>query len=204
MTRDTPPKPEYRHDGFYNDHHTRILADIYGTRMFRVADDGALTGLTYKQEWVTGVNTAKCYSPRRLKLRPGQGSVYMQAAYPGPESRKHNMIDCGCGFYAFFDSACRYGNGNLRLVAGVIKATGRCIIGTKGFRASNAEIVALSMPHPDALKGQQIDRVQTMIDRYHTTPVYETPEAMLHEHPLSDHLIRYELRWEGKEDDHYY
>src|SRR5699024_12701838 len=104
MTRDTPPTPGYRHDGFYNDHHTRILADIYGTRMFRVADDGALTGLTYKQEWGTGDNTAKCYSPRRHKLPPGQGSVYHQAAYPGPESRKHNMIDYVRGIYA----ACHY------------------------------------------------------------------------------------------------
>ena len=57
--------------------------------------------------------------------------------------------DCHCGFYAYtdveHDEIDSY-NENDNFVLGVIKGTGRTLIGTRGFRCEKAEIVALRDP----------------------------------------------------------
>ena len=56
---------------------------------------------------------------------------------------------CQCGFYAYTDpesSEIESYTGNSDYVLGVIRGTGRTLIGTKGFRTELAEIVALRDP----------------------------------------------------------
>ena len=53
----------------------------------------------------------------------------------------HSFSDCTCGFYGYFDGSDDY-HGDAKVTA-VVEAYGEVVIGTRGFRAMKARIVAL-------------------------------------------------------------
>lgn len=119
---------------------------------------GSLIGAN-SQSWEPGVIEAKCTSYRRpvvtwYELLKG---ISEPVEHEPPETR----TACGCGFWAYFDPAsnvtAHFGNlgtgkayktGNyMELpVFGVIKGSGRVVVGEKGFRSQYAEIVSLCVP----------------------------------------------------------
>lgn len=82
--------------------------------------------------WDTGVNVAKCKTVGRNILVEQQRGLH-----PSP------VNGCTCGIYATHTPTWMYTNG----VRGVIEASGRILLGTKGFRAEKAQIVALATGH---------------------------------------------------------
>ena len=95
--------------------------------------------------WAYGVNVAMC---DRYFL-PTEGRDDHSRFGPQAPPR----ADCGCGIYATYDHLTyrshlpkfwiNYGPVPSRLVHGSIKASGRIILGVKGFRAEKAEVEAL-------------------------------------------------------------
>jgi hypothetical protein len=148
--------PDRAFDGF-----SLALGEVYGLRIWRMDEYGRLRALHLPNvpAWRPGVNTAECRVDEANKVAPGwmpPGYVAMYAAggivvmpevlRPGPE---HPAPDegCRCGFYAYTcpgpDLQYAHQDG---FVLGVIRGTGRTLIGAKGFRCEKAEIVALLEP----------------------------------------------------------
>lgn len=188
MTRDTPPRPEYRAEGFNDDHHTTLLGAAYGMRNFRIDDEGWLIGLTYRARWVNGTNVAKCYNANRGARRHGGD---LTAAEPGPEDRSHSMIDCGCGLWAYFhaiDPFDTYGGSDTMGLCGIVRMWGRSVIGTKGTRSLYAQVVALAEPFPSQMRLMPFQRAFGRLSgHYSNIAWYADRDDMLRAWPLSSH-----------------
>lgn len=108
------------------------------------------------------------------------------------------------GFYAYYNvnGSVYTGDGTEHKVRvdGVIEGYGRCVIGTKGFRAECALILAFSLAEASwrydgqILKGSQTaaqvqdgkDKLREYLDRFYpTVPVFDSKVAMLEMFPLS-------------------
>lgn len=141
---------------------------IHGLRSWRMDAFGRLTGVTHKRIWTPGENTATCEAPPRRELCPkaslGEVQMWEENKYalmwrttpprPKPCGKDLSCKDgyhtsvpshdfdpgCSCGFWAYFeDGFAEHGE-----VVGVIEGYGRTTIGTRGFRAEKARIVAFS------------------------------------------------------------
>lgn len=146
-----------------------VVGSLFGIRGFVLTDDGYLRGVTYAVPWGPDWNQAQCLVARRpaeqvepiprlhpfwgrihsvesgcmFPLEPGQPVEYQEGWQPDPCKGLDPL--CGCGFYGYYDATTgrTSGYGNIR---GVIEATGRSVVGPKGFRAPRARIVALVRP----------------------------------------------------------
>lgn len=58
--------------------------------------------------------------------------------------QEHNMAECSCGFYGFYDGSNDYKSDGT--VSAVVEGYGETVIGTRGFRSMKAKIVALHIP----------------------------------------------------------
>lgn len=117
----------------------------------------ASTGVPYF--WRAGELTAGCMTPRppwSLTSLTGCSCALCRSYQPGdlPQDPRHvaPVPDCTCGFYGWYRPE------DIRIVPapirGVIEASGRVLLGTHGFRAERARLVAIT-----------IDPVQS--SRYH-------------------------------------
>lgn len=121
-----------------------VMGSIYGARAWTIASNGTLYALHAGAfKWNPGVNEAHCFKTQ------------MDYGYQDPKHKKltHGLDQCSCGFYAYFDpsgpemSRIKPGSSeSFRHAGGVIRATGKTVVGTKGFRTEKAEIVALYHP----------------------------------------------------------
>lgn len=143
-----------------------VAGSLIGTRSFRVDKLGRLTGVTHREVWRPGLNVAEC--------RKGQGSLgaYMSGGTfyytfsttaapkitlptePKSENEEPHQVaslDCACGFYAYTDDEANphHEDGN---VLAVVEASGVATVGTRGFRAEKAEIVALIAPSKPSVR----------------------------------------------------
>ena len=150
------------------------MGEVYGLRTWRMDDHGRLRAMHLEMAppWRPGVNEAVCYADSYgsvgfmggfigglvtggMVLGPPSAScqctVCTAACSPQPEQKleQHAVPDesCACGFYAYTSPKTRETySGHDGNVFGVIRGTGRTLIGTKGFRSEKAEIVALLDP----------------------------------------------------------
>lgn len=86
-------------------------------------------------------------------------------------------LNCGCGFYAYFDGRNDYMSRGY--VAALIEGYGVCTVGSAGFRASKARLVALIEPN------QKKVAVSLIARNYPDVPIYPTKAAAIAAHPLS-------------------
>lgn len=94
--------------------------------------------------------------------------------------------DCKCGFYAYTDTdheeldADIYHDSN-DYVLGIVKGTGRTLIGTRGFRCERAEIVALRDPTRGGKKtsGWRTAQRNKIVRVYPDVPLLPTRSALL-------------------------
>lgn len=160
------------------------IGEVYGLRVWRMDDYGRLRPLhiDVAGPWRPGVNTATCHAAS-YRLVPGGMLTFAQAmlrgggviTFPGaaaepepeePEPHDAPHEQCKCGFYGFTHPTPETymgGNGN---VLGLLRGTGRTLIGAKGFRCEKAEIVALLDPtgalDPSAWAVWQRDRLRVV------------------------------------------
>lgn len=115
---------------------------------------GIYTGLMSASGWSSLVGgaggavpqTVTFYADTHTKRGRGKGHVVsVQKQLPEPPA--HTMADCQCGFYGYFDGSDDYHDNGT--VSAVVEAYGETIIGTRGFRAMKAKIVALHINDKD-------------------------------------------------------
>lgn len=120
------------------------LGSLHGVRVWRPTADGTLTGWTFQQEWEPGQNLSVC---RRTGLLGWQRASTRNPNLPAEASEDRRCsgvaASCGCGFWAYYTETPEF---TLSGVVGVIEAYGKTTLGSKGFRAEKAKIVALAFP----------------------------------------------------------
>lgn len=131
-----------------------------GARSFRIDRLGRLTGVAYKKVWTPGENLAKCEASDAFTPCPG-------------------MDKCGHGFYGYYDGSDDYHESGM--VSAVVEGYGEAVIGTRGFRAMKARIVALHIP--DTVKPSEARLVRR---NYPDIPVFDTFERMVSEFAPDD------------------
>lgn len=98
------------------------LGSVTGVRGFRVLPSGFLHGITHVEAvYGPGVNIAKCHM-----------------------CGTKDIANCTCGFYAYFSGdRSRMGFMEYGDVGAIVRGYGRTVVGTRGFRASKSDLVAL-------------------------------------------------------------
>lgn len=132
---------------------TMVPGTLRGYREWIPTPEG-LKAVNFPIIWGPGVNTARC-----------------AATFLEHPNRVTPVRACTCGFYA------RHAPFHLSFpssIAGVIKASGRVILGTAGFRAQHAEI--------EALYFESWWGTSTMLDQYNV-PIYGDFGAMERDFP---------------------
>ena len=177
------------------------MGEVYGVRAWTVHPNGigkgcGLHSLSWASTWAPGVNTARCFRRKKVHLGDRQCDCGCNAIVPQIrwDDDPCSGMDpaCECGFYAYLD-----GSENDYLVwqtgptvQGVIRAFGKVILGTKGFRAEKAEILAMV---PAEASGDhnfgQYPEMPEILERLQTSypgiPIFKTKEAMLREFPVT-------------------
>lgn len=158
------------------------VGSIRGFRRWKVDMQGALLPVAHSGRWLPGENVAKC------KCTPKSG---VHAAYDdsvgwkakdevAAEWRKTAPFeDMQCGFYAYFDGNDEYGHGaSSPNISGVIEAYGEVLIGSKGFRAKKARILALSVAPFDGFWRLDDFVVNKIRANYPGVPIFDSELAM--------------------------
>jgi hypothetical protein len=100
-----------------------------------------------------------------------------------------HLPECRCGFYGFYDGSNDYYVGDDRhtnLVTGVVEGYGEVLIGTRGFRAAKAKIVALMM-------APTLPAYDEVAKLYKDTPIFMEFDTMVREFPEDDGGARKEF-----------
>lgn len=102
------------------------------------------------------------------------------------EPPKHDRATCQCGFWAFYEPNDQYDGGRGGRVYGVIEGYGEITIGSKGFRAEKARILALSLPGLLDGGSEMAAYLQSLVRRnYPDVPAFDSLPKMLAEVPAS-------------------
>lgn len=138
------------------------VGSVKGVRSFDVDNFGRLTGVYYHSIWKPGENQAKCtrmHKPSKVLagkaegITAGQNYVIqtgMSSVSFGITSNTklyaldHGLDKCGHGYYAYYDGSNDYRSDGR--VSAVVEGYGETVIGTRGFRATKAKILALHIP----------------------------------------------------------
>lgn len=147
-------------DDFHTDSRPLVADTITGVRSFNVDRLGRLTGVTQKSVWRPGLNEAKCpanlgpiqraalKAERDMRQRNGFAihTMWGSDKYRYVDTPEHTpgSAGCQCGFWAYFDGSNDYEDSSR--VTAIVEGQGVVTVGTKGFRAEKAEIVALVDP----------------------------------------------------------
>lgn len=168
---------------------------VTGVRSFKVTKAGRLTGVFYPQEWTVGENQAQCLArPEPEFSYPGMWVPDFARKTVDPPWKPPVFEECRCGFYGYFDGSDDFHARGL--VTGVVEGYGETIIGTRGFRAMKARIVALLI-RPEApseafdfrayFHGDQAGltpaRADLVAHNYSEIPLFASFAAMLAEFP---------------------
>jgi hypothetical protein len=129
------------------------VGEVIGYRWWQAVSPGwgANSGRLVGQiaPWDPGVNEAQCLRAVTVDYsRSWPPEVtWHEPAPPVHEPPVEYPEPCGCGFWAYWDPTCTNplgANPFGHSAFGVIKASGRVVIGAKGFRAQTAEILAIT------------------------------------------------------------
>lgn len=130
-----------------------------------------LRALNFLAAWTPGRNVAICQNQ--------VNRVSHTAGVPVPHAY------CTCGFYARHGSF--FGINIKPIVVGVIKAYGKVVLGTEGFRAQYADVEALSVDYLDA----HAEQAAVSLEGFYQVPVYRTRADMVRDYPpiSVEHLL---------------
>lgn len=164
------------------------LGSVRGFRRWGVDVTGVLSPITYssRSRWMPGENVSSCQcTPSYEQLPKIEGEEWKERNKRAKEWRESaSFEDMNCGFYAYFDGEDDHGHGSADPnISGVVEGYGEVLIGTKGFRAKKARILALAIP---AFKGiWRLDEfvVSKIRANYPGIPLFESEMAMRAEFP---------------------
>lgn len=169
------------------------LGYVLGVRGFRLDTMGRFTGWSFKSVWKPGENVSVC---GRQKTQCNE-SLYNSSLYSSsysyhshtescyvPNPCDGDIENCDHGFWAYYDDFDSQGehiaeNG----YTAIIKGYGKTVLGTKGFRAEKAEIVAVAIPW----SYESPARPRIVVERnYPDLKVYNTKTEMFNAFPVED------------------
>lgn len=126
-----------------------------------------LMATTRDKIWKPGINRAECDASNQLRF----------------SRHETPSLSCTCGFYATYDlSFPFYG---AAVVVAAIEASGKIILGTRGFRAQNAKVVAVAPAYPYREDNPSRLHIDEIGKRY-TAPVFRDSSELYHNYPPSD------------------
>lgn len=159
------------------------LGSVRGFRRWKVGVTGVLGAVTHTTDWLPGENVSRCKCTPTEKNMPG--TTWTERSEAAPEWRKSTTFEeMECGFYAYFDGKDTYGHGSADPnISGVIEGYGEVLIGTKGFRAKKARILALAVPAFDGIWKLDEFVVAKIRANYPNIPLFESELAMRAEFP---------------------
>ena len=165
-----------------------VAGQLVGLRSFKVTD-ARLQSVYHVNTWTTGESTALCMNAKVALLAatlhatngvlPGWLTPAQRALIrEGPHQPAH--LGCECGLYAYFD---RLGNPHHfdQNVVGVIAGWGRCVVGTRGFRAEKARLLALVIPAVE----RDTPRTAALLPNYPGIPVFTSMDGAVEAFPLT-------------------
>lgn len=159
------------------------IEPIYGLRVFLSGPPGLYSVHQSSYLWSGGLNQNFCFSLMTVTYPNREPwPDYVEEKHIGWS--EHDMFPCSCGFYGYHTRAHLEEQYRSILdlgtaVVGVIKATGKVVLGEKGFRAEKAEIVALS-----SARGRKKEVGATNALLY-GVPFYPNPRALLEDYPTT-------------------
>ena len=154
-------------DGVDRDSNDRplVAGELRGYRQFDLRDDGLYPRVHAEAgPWDGSVHRARCVM-RRDHQAPASG--------------------CTCGLYAWYLP----GSATVALgpASAVVAASGRCILGDRGFRAASARIEAVALPGHLIWSPRAAARAKRMLKAsYPGARVYATARQMIRDHPPQD------------------
>jgi hypothetical protein len=177
------------------------VGEVYGLRMWKMDSYGRLRARNWDKAkpWRPGENVAECVEMPENSWSAMWGQIYsssmgLSVSTTSPPKPPHDTPSekCGCGFYAYTEShhadTLPYKDRNV--VLGVIKGTGRTLMGTKGFRCEKAEIIALRDPTRGGTKTDpwRVEQLAKLKEVYPGVPIVESRAALLEFAPLTNML----------------
>lgn len=162
------------------------LGSVRGWRDWSLTSTGELKPLTHLSggRWTPGENVATCQAWVHKKQVGEQGDLSDEEYrwLKDEWKRNHTMDECEHGYYAYFDgNESGYRNGPT--VTGVIEGYGEVVIGTKGFRAAKAKILALCVAPFDGMWNLDDFFVERLKANYPGVPLFRSEMAMRQEFP---------------------
>lgn len=172
------------------------VGEVYGLRMWHMDKYGRLRARNWDgaPPWRPGINVAKCVK----RSLPDSYGVFSAKSYDYTWTVRDNpghdvpSEGCSCGFYAYTDNlhaeVKTHARNGEEPVLGIIKGTGRTLIGTQGFRCEKAEIVAFRDPtrggaKTDVWRTRQLAYLRRV---YPDVPVLDNRATLLEFAPLTE------------------
>lgn len=163
-----------------------VAGSLTGVRVFDVDSLGRLRGVSVAAVFKPGENVAECRGGEftrtmRTYMQTLQASLYGPSSAtldPPPlnatattAKKAHHVghADCSCGFYAYYDEGSNPHDGPGKVTA-LIEGYGVCAVGTRGFRAEKARLVALVNPTQSGRHPDWYDRLSDWCGRHSTAP----------------------------------
>lgn len=183
-----------------------VAGVITGLRAFRIDPLGRLTGVVHRDVWTPGENVGVCHkSATDQTFRAFSTGGYImdggRKGKPPAPLRKHPIASasCECGYYAYFDGGNDYlsqsSNAWAALYIGgtedraprvgaIVNGYGLVTVGSRGFRAEKAEVIALISPMSDQARyAVPFEKVR---HNYPDLPVIATEREAVELYPLTD------------------
>ena len=163
------------------------LGSVRGFRSWRIDVEGKLSALHRVGQWLPGENRAECQKYPNKEIIPdieGESTSERQERVRVWKS-SHDMDSCEHGFYAYFGASNLEDSYN-PVVSGLIEGYGEVLIGTKGFRAAKARILALSVEPFQGIWNLDKFVVDKLRRNYPMVPIFESNFALLSEFPADN------------------
>ena len=149
---------------------------VLGVRAFDIDRLGRLRGVAHADVFRPGENVARCRAAPEGRWTPGSSGI----TWTADETSAHRpgSAECGCGYWAHYDGTHSW-ESTLRASA-IIEGYGLVTLGTSGFRAGKARLVALVPP-------AHLPVAARVADVYGSAgvPIYRTLADALTEHPVT-------------------
>lgn len=163
------------------------IGTVRGFRSWRISIEGKLEALHQTGAWLPGENTAVCNgSPSKEVVPVIEGEDWKERYAKVTEWKgNHEMESCSHGFYAYFD-ATGLETSYRPAVHGVIEGYGEVLIGTKGFRAAKARILAISIDPYEGIWNLDQFIVEKIHRNYPNVAFFDSNFAMQAEFPADN------------------
>ena len=149
---------------------------VLGVRAFDIDNLGRLRGVTHADVFRPGENIARCRATPQGRWTHVPGGM----TWAPDEPREHHpgSADCECGYWAHYDGTHSYESAPR--ASAIIEGYGLVTLGTSGFRAGKARLVALVPP-------AHLPVAARVADVYGSAgvPIYRTLADALTEHPVT-------------------